>query len=75
MKLCFYLNSLSPHQVPLFNELSARVGFCECAYIAISHIGDERQKCGWDESRITNGNVLFGARHDSDVINSIVLEC
>lgn len=75
MKVCFYLNSLSPHQRPLFNELASHFPFGECIYIAVDHLGEERQSCGWTEDTADSAPILFGARCDSSKINAIVSEC
>ena len=51
MKFVFYTNSISPHQLPLAQELVAKFGVDEYCYVYTTPQTEERKKMGWDEKR------------------------
>lgn len=49
MKLVFYTNSISPHQLPLALELVSRLGRDDYRYVYAASLTEERRKLGWSE--------------------------
>lgn len=49
MKLVFYTNCISPHQIPLARELVARLGCDNYRYVHVASLTEERRKLGWAE--------------------------
>lgn len=47
MRVAFYLNSISPHQLPLAREVAAIVGHGNMLYVYTADISEGRLKCGW----------------------------
>ena len=45
-----YTNILSPHQLPLFSEMMARLGEEECRYVSVRPPARERTKMGWGDA-------------------------
>ncbi len=48
MKICIYVNIVSPHQIPLARELVALVGDENLRYVYTEQFHDERSKMGWN---------------------------
>lgn len=49
MRLVFYTISISPHQLPLAQELVARLGRDNYRYVHAAAMSDDRRKLGWSE--------------------------
>lgn len=47
MRMTFYTNSISPHQLPLAHELVARLGAANYRYVYLFDVGKERSSLGW----------------------------
>lgn len=52
MKIAFYLNIVSPHQMPLARELIKRIGTENFRYIYHEKFHEERRNLGWDDSHL-----------------------
>ena len=52
MKIAFYLNIVSPHQMPLARELVKRIGADNFRYIYHEKFHEERKNLGWDDSHL-----------------------
>ena len=50
MKLAFYTNSISPHQLPLSMELVSVLGCSDYCYIYTNKSTEERKRLGWPEA-------------------------
>ena len=64
MRVAFYLNSVSPHQLPLVREVAALLGQKEVLYVYVSDVSDGRLKCGWASTKENAGVRLIHV--DSD---------
>lgn len=49
MKVAFYLNIVSPHQLPLAREVAKRVGSENFIYLYAEDFHGERARMGWDD--------------------------
>ena len=47
MKFCFYMNCVSPHQLPLAHEICARVGETNFSYVYTDEMAGNRRRQGW----------------------------
>lgn len=47
MRVVFYTNSVSPHQLPLARELVKRVGVADYRYVYTQELPKERKNLGW----------------------------
>lgn len=47
MRVVFYLNSISPHQLPLAREVAVIVGQENMLYVYAADVSEGRSKCGW----------------------------
>ena len=52
MKIAFYLNSASPHQMPLAKEIVRLVGECNFKYVYSNDLRINRKSMGWDDSNL-----------------------
>ena len=59
MRMAFYLNSISPHQLPLAREMSAILGFENVLYVYVADVSDGRLKCGWANTKESAGVRLI----------------
>ena len=50
MRFALYTIILSPHQLPLFKEMMARLGEAECRYVSVRPPARERTKMGWGDA-------------------------
>ena len=64
MRVAFYLNSISPHQLPLAREVAALIGQEEVLYVYVSDVSEGRLKCGWASTKENAGVHLIHV--DSD---------
>lgn len=51
MRLVFYTNIVSPHQLPLARELVAQLGAANYRYVYLFDVGKERSSLGWGGDR------------------------
>lgn len=49
MRFCFYTISISPHQLPLAQELVARLGRDNYRYVYAAAMSEDRRKLGWTD--------------------------
>lgn len=49
MRFCFYTISISPYQLPLAQELVARLGRDNYRYVHAAAMSEDRRKLGWTE--------------------------
>lgn len=47
MRVVFYTNSVSPHQLPLAQELVKRIGAADYRYVYTQELSKERKRLGW----------------------------
>ena len=52
MTFAFYLNMISPHQLPLAREVARRVGINNFRYIYTEQLDEERKCMGWNEDDV-----------------------
>ena len=78
MKIAFYVNIVSPHQIPLADELAKRVGPGNFRYVYWEKFHAERAKMGWgllerewisdDKKLLENADVIYTATRDVELI-------
>lgn len=64
MKVVFYLNVVSPHQLPLANEIVKQIGENEFRYVYQERSMDERVQMGWGEGQLPHWCVPYAGNED-----------
>lgn len=59
MRITFYQNSISPHQLPLAREVAAVIGGDNVRYIYVAGVSEGRLKCGWTNIKESAGVRLI----------------
>lgn len=59
MRIVFYQNSISPHQLPLAREVAKILGSDNMRYVYVADISAGRLKCGWANTRANAGVHLI----------------
>ena len=54
MKFTFYTNSISPHQLPLADEIVKLLGVGNYSYVYTESLSNERRKLGWNDALIAD---------------------
>ena len=72
MKFVFYTNSVSPHQLPLANELVKLLGEENYRYIYHDELSVERKKLGW-ENKVSDVWRKHGDETSKELQNAEVL--
>ena len=72
MKFVFYTNSVSPHQLPLANELVKLLGEENYRYIYHDELSVERKKLGW-ENKVSDVWCKHGDETSKELQNAEVL--
>ena len=70
MRITFYQNSISPHQLPLAREVAAAIGVDNVRYVYVAGVSEGRLKCGWTNVKESAGIRLIhiGADDSQDWI-------
>ncbi len=68
MRVTFYQNSISPHQLPLAREVATVLGSDNVRYVYVADISSGRLKCGWTNIKANAGVCLIpvGAEDSRD---------
>lgn len=72
MKFVAYLNSISPHQIPLAKELVKRIGSENYRYVYTSRMSEERRRLGWCEE---SAEWLVDANMDPIATRQMLEDC
>lgn len=72
MKVAFYLNVISPHQLPLAREVVRSVGADNFTYVYVENFLSDRKAMGWDDSDIPNW-CIKGDENRSELIEADLL--
>ena len=68
MRVTFYQNSISPHQLPLAREVATVLGGDNVRYVYVADVSSRRLKCGWANIKESANVCLihFGAEDSRD---------